>query len=173
MTLGSFTIRPAHREDIDSLVSMWLALNREQEAMDDRYVLAEDAAKRWRNDLPEWISHELHRILIAVFDDSIAGFIHAYRWNDPPIYKPVPAIFIDDLYVASNYRGMGLGSKMLEAVKQWGIEEGVKRFRLRVLAKNREAIRFWEKNGGDAMVVTYTLWEPTAPIKSFTSSQRN
>ena len=157
MDPASYTIRSARRLDARFVTALWLALHREHEALDGRYVLSDDADQRWHNDFKVWVEDDTHTILLGCFQDEVVGFIHAYRRLEPPIYKDAPEVYIDEVYVTPAHRARGLGTALLNAVRAWGAEGGAEWIRLRTLARNTEGIKFWEKHGGEALAVTYTL----------------
>ena len=154
---SAFTLRPAQRGDAAAVGDLWLALHREHEAMDDRYVLADDAAQRWRNDFLVWVDDRTHRLMLGCAGDEIVGFIHAYRHVDAPIYALAPEVYIDEIYVTPAHRRCGLGAALLASVREWGIEHGAEWIRLHTLAANEAGRRFWEKHGGRALSVVYTI----------------
>ena len=61
------------------------------------------------------------------------------------------AIHLEDLIVSEKYRGLGLGTKLLDAVVKYGKEIGVKRISWEVLDWNEPAIKFYESKGANVM----------------------
>jgi len=49
--------------------------------------------------------------------------------------------------IKDEYQGLGLGSKLMEELITFGLEENVKKIRLTVLAHNERGIRLYEKYG--------------------------
>lgn len=62
-----------------------------------------------------------------------------------------PVIHLEDLIVKEAYRGNGIGGQLLDAVVQYGHDQGVKRISWEVLDWNEDAIRFYESKGARVM----------------------
>lgn len=82
--------------------------------------------------------------LIALDKDQIVGFstyfIAYYSWSGK-------AIYLDDLYVMQNYRGLGIGSKLFEHVLEIAKNEHCKKVKWQVSNWNSKAIEFYLKRG--------------------------
>ncbi len=150
-------IRRATKDDADAVLASWLALLREHAAMDDRFAPAEDAAQRWRNDYPVWLQDGTRRLYVAEANGAIVGFISAYRWAPPPIYRFEEMVFIDELYVRPEARGAGWGRQLVEAVQAWGVSFGAVQIRLRALAANDAGVAFWKSIGAQPFVVELAM----------------
>lgn len=57
------------------------------------------------------------------------------------------SLYLDDLYVKEEYRGQGIGRKLLDHVLKLGWKEKCRRVRWQVLDWNESAIDFYEKIG--------------------------
>jgi GNAT superfamily N-acetyltransferase len=89
--------------------------------------------------------------------------VTAERWTSLPIYRHVPEIYIDELYVTPEFRRRGIGRTLVDTVTEWGKSVGVERLRAGVLASNDQGREFWEKAGLQAFTVTYTV--DLAPVE--------
>ncbi len=58
-----------------------------------------------------------------------------------------PALHLEDLIVSEKYRGMGVGSALLDAVVRHGQALGVRRVSWEVLDWNEPAIEFYQSRG--------------------------
>lgn len=58
-----------------------------------------------------------------------------------------PVVLLEDVIVASRYRGNGIGSRMLDHILQWAEEEGFLRVSLLTDADNQGAQRFYQRLG--------------------------
>ncbi|OIQ29299.1 MAG: GNAT family N-acetyltransferase [Bacteroidetes bacterium MedPE-SWsnd-G2] len=61
------------------------------------------------------------------------------------------SLHLEDLIVASHFRGQGLGTLLLDEVVKYGKSLGVKRINWEVLDWNTPAIEFYEKKGANVM----------------------
>ena len=150
-------IRRAAKGDLERLSRLWMDLLESQAELDDRFGPSDDAQVRWRNDFPEWIHRESRRVFVSEESGEIHGFVTAERWTSLPIYKHVPEIYIDELYVTQEFRRRGIGRALVDAVAEWGKSVGVERLRAGTLASNELGRKFWEKVGGRAFTVTYAV----------------
>lgn len=66
--------------------------------------------------------------------------------------------YLQDIYVANDVRGRGLGTRLLREVAAWSDEQGADHLRLSVDRDNTAAQTFYEKHGlsfrGDEMIYT-------------------
>lgn len=86
-----------------------------------------------------------------VFEDKgeIKGFILAQTQTTPPYncFKPLSLVYIMDILVDSNTRGLGIGTKLIDKVKAWSLEQGVDYIELSVLTKNSKAYELYLREG--------------------------
>ncbi len=156
-TTPDISLRAAIPADLEVLCKLWTNLMAEHEALDDRFECSEDAAQRWKNDFPIWLEDSTRQFIVTVLDKEIIGFVQAHRQTEPPIYKEVPEIYIDEIFVDDRFRSLGIGRALLEAVKKWAVEVGAERLRFCVLAANEAGALFWEREGAKPLAITYTI----------------
>lgn len=91
------------------------------------------------------IDSDREDIFVAVDDDMIYGFIHVIESETPPYDCFVPRKFatIMDLYVRPDCRRKGIGTLLLDAVRQWAHLRNLDYLELNVLAENEDGIRFY------------------------------
>jgi len=155
--MSDATIRPARPSDTDAVAALWRAFLEEQTVVEQRVAMADDAVERWRNDFPLWLEDSTRKFLVAEIDDTIAGFAHAHRWGPPPILAESAEVYIDDVYVAAEFRGEGHGDALVEALRTWAESLNADRLRLGVLAENTTGRTFWEAQGAQPLALTYTI----------------
>ncbi|MCS3698156.1 GNAT family N-acetyltransferase [Salinibacter ruber] len=150
-------VRRAQPDHQSAVGDLWAQLLEEQEAMEERFGVAEDARDRWENDFPQWLDDETYRVYVAEVDGEVVGFATAHRWGPPPIYAESSEVFIDELYVRPDDRRQGLGSQLVQAVRDWTGRIGAQRLRLNVLAANEEARAFWAAQEARPLTVTLAV----------------
>ena len=72
-------------------------------------------------------------------------------------YMPAKICYIGLMYVEPQFRGMGLISKVFEALAQWSKNQGVAEYKLDVYAENSSAIKAYEKLGFKASLIEMRL----------------
>jgi GNAT superfamily N-acetyltransferase len=117
-------IRPSAAEDIQELKQIFL------EARQSTFTWAEPGAFRL-DDFEQETYGE--KILVAVTEDSTAGFISLWEYDH----------FIHHLYIRNNFQGKGIGSALLDAAA------GTVGYplRLKCLERNTKALSFYQKKG--------------------------
>jgi GNAT superfamily N-acetyltransferase len=93
------------------------------------------------------LSDDSHSVLVAEgAKGAVSGYV-AVHWL-PYLMLPGPEGYISELFVAESARGAGLGSKLLEVVKDMAIGRGCSRLML-VNRKTRESYQrgFYRKLG--------------------------
>ncbi|HCS60464.1 MAG TPA: GNAT family N-acetyltransferase [Microbacterium sp.] len=139
-------IRPVEQSDRPG----WERLFREYR---DFYALKHDEAVidtvwRWLNDE----SHELNA-LIAVQGVESIGLAHWRRFARPS--RGGAAIFLDDLFTASDARGHGVGAAMITRLQEIAAEEGLLEVRWITSESNTDAQRLYERVAQRSPFFTY------------------
>lgn len=88
-------------------------------------------------------------VLIATVTEQPAGF--ALFFHNYSTFLAKPGIYLEDLYVREAWRSRGVGSALLQAVREEAINRGCGRYEWSVLNWNRRAIDFYEKMGAKPM----------------------
>ena len=96
------------------------------------------------NNIKEVILSDDHIALVAIVDEEVAGWIHAFK---AVFLESNPFIEIGGLVVDENYRGKGIGKKLVESIKQWCVEKQISILRVRSQVKRKEAHQFYMNNG--------------------------
>ena len=84
-------------------------------------------------------------VIIADVDSVPAGF--ALYFHNFSTFLAKPGIYLEDLFVRSEYRGIGIGQALLERLAQIAIERDCGRLEWSVLDWNVDAIRFYKRLG--------------------------
>lgn len=91
-------------------------------------------------DINKYIDNENRQIYFAYINEDLAGqIILKTNWNN--------YCFIEDVRVAANYKGNGIGKQLIEVAKEWTISKGLKGITLETQNNNASACKFYEKCG--------------------------
>ena len=153
----SVEIRRATRDDRAEAVALWTALHHEHEALDARYVLADDAAARWATDFADWVRSDTDRVWLAVAGAAAVGLLTAHLTTPAPTFAPALMVWVDDLYVAPAARGRGTGRRLLDEARVWAHGLGATEIRAGVLAANPAGRGFWTREGASDVSVVVTI----------------
>lgn len=96
--------------------------------------------------------------LIAQSDDQIAGCV-TYTW-DFAIWSGGPILRVDDLIVDEKYRGLGVGTALMQALAERALERGAK-MRWEVEPSNENALKFYARLGVTLRDKIVARWSPT------------
>ncbi len=78
------------------------------------------------------------RIYVIEVDMKIVGYIYAYIYD-------INCIHLEEMYIKEEYRGLGLGSKMLREFEKCSRSKDIKRITLNVYMWNSLGINLYEK----------------------------
>lgn len=87
--------------------------------------------------------------LIAELDGQPVGY--ALYFFNFSTFLTRPGIYLEDLYVRPDYRGMGIGKKLLVSLAQIAVEKNCGRVEWSVLDWNEPAIKFYRSVGAVPM----------------------
>jgi GNAT superfamily N-acetyltransferase len=134
------TIRPATRADIPRILAFIRALAAYERA--PKAVTATEASLEREGFGP----HPFYFCLIAEHNGQTAGyaiyFFNYSTWVGPGIY-------LEDIFVELELRGLRIGKALLERVAAIAVEKGCKRLQWAVLDWNTPAIEFYRAMGAE------------------------
>ncbi|MBL7661648.1 GNAT family N-acetyltransferase [bacterium] len=85
------------------------------------------------------------KMLVGRVDDEIKGY--AIYFNNFSSFRCKPGMYLEDLYVDPNTRGLGLGKALLKEVARIAQAQGCVRYEWVVLDWNTKAQEFYESLG--------------------------
>jgi GNAT superfamily N-acetyltransferase len=88
-------------------------------------------------------------VVIGYAGDAVAGF--ALFFHNYSTFLGQPGIYLEDLYVAPEWRGHGFGKRLLSHLAALAVERGCGRLEWSVLDWNEPAIGFYKKLGARPM----------------------
>jgi len=136
-------IRPATRADIPQILTYIRALAAYERAP-DAVTATEEGLER-----DGFGPNPIYFCLMAVHDGKAAGF--AFFFYNYSTWLGRPGIYLEDLFVEPELRGLGIGKALLERVAATAIEKGCQRLEWAVLDWNTPAIEFYREMGAEFM----------------------
>lgn len=95
------------------------------------------------------------RVIIAEWDGKPAGFaLFFYNYST---WLGRPGLYLEDLFVRTEFRGKGIGKALLLYLGRLAVEENCGRFQWQVLDWNSPAIHFYESLGAKVMKEWLTM----------------
>ncbi|MEF8781302.1 MAG: GNAT family N-acetyltransferase [Haloferacaceae archaeon] len=126
-------IRRVARESLEESYESALGGDRVEEGIESWY-----SAERLREEIPD----DDRPIVVALEDDSIVGFAQSYLAK-----RREPVGEIDWIHVGPEFRGEGIGSRLLERVEELLRDRGATRLEGRALLANPTGRTFYEREG--------------------------
>lgn len=139
MSADNVSIRMANRGDVDAIHDMILALAR---ATDEEEKVSSDPLDFLRHGFG---AEPLFEAMIAERAGEPVGLcLFFYTFST---WLGEPGVFVQDLYVADDERGRGLGRRLMAAVAGYGLERKATHLRLSVYSWNSAAKDFYDRVG--------------------------
>ncbi len=143
-------VRPVKREEVDEVGKLWFELvTFHREISDMMPIPAEDGAERYAARI-RWSVDDNHvQTFVAEDEGRLVGYVFGTVVDLlPETFKDERAGILGDIYVSTDKRGTGVGTALVQAMKDWFKLRGVSHYELHVAAMNEQGIRFWEKTMG-------------------------
>ena len=136
-------LESAVMSDVDRLVELWVALARDQRAYDSHL---EPAANR--GPVRETIARHIvvDGVTVARSTDETVGFA-MFGLEHGDYEQSVTRGVVHNLFVLPEWRGRGIGGRLLDAAEVALADAGADVFSLEAMATNEGARRFYERHG--------------------------
>ncbi len=142
-----FTIRSGRREDAADAARLWMQSAKEHTSHDPIYTTSPSAERVMQRFLADLTSSSHAFLFVAEYDGRTVGFVSGELRESSPTFRPKTWASVDDVFVESNYRNLGVGRALVEGVKAWAKERGADGISLQVAAANARARKFYEDLG--------------------------
>lgn len=144
MTQPQFKIRPATIQDVPAIFSLILALADYEKLSDqvtgDSQTLQADLFGE---------NSCIEAIVAEIEPNQIVGF--ALFFTSYSTFLTRRGIYLEDLFVLSEYRGIGIGKALITSLAQIAVSRGYGRFEWSVLDWNEPAIAFYTRIGAEIL----------------------
>lgn len=141
--MSTTAVRPIQPADIRRVVELVHELATYEKAPDECHLTEAQLEAALFCAKPALFGH------VATVDGDVVGcalwFLNFSTW------RGVHGIYLEDLYVSPEHRGLGLGRRLLAALAEECWENGYERLEWAVLDWNEPALRFYRSLGAVAM----------------------
>lgn len=113
----------------------------------ERFQYAEPViSEEWYQEL---LNNPSKSLFVAERDGLVIGLLYLIMKPAPddPIFKPQIVAYIEEVAVAREFRGRGVGRQLMDWVREWAQIRGADAIELDVWEQNKGAINFYEKLG--------------------------
>ena len=145
-------IRSADREDLGSLTAL----------LETLFSLEEDFVVdggRQRRGLELLLESDRGRLLVAEADGAVVGMCSGQLTISTA--EGGPAVLVEDVVVREDWRGRGIGARLMDAVADWAMERGATRLQLLADRNNASALDFYTHLGWSATQLICLRNRPT------------
>ena len=136
------TFRYAKRKDVALILTFIKELAR-YEQLEQEVVATEELLEEWLFD------KEKAEVVFAVVDEKEIGF--ALFFHNFSTFLGRSGIYLEDVYIRTEYRGRGYGKAMFQKLAQIAVERGCGRLEWWCLDWNTSSIAFYKSLGAEAM----------------------
>ena len=106
-------------------------------------------------DLEHLLENPLFIVLAVLIGEEVCGGLTAYVL--PSYRQPRPEVFVYDVAIAGDHQGQGLGTKLLDALKNHSRQEGLGPIWVAAHERDEGAVAFYRATGGvEERVVHFT-----------------
>ena len=108
----------------------------------------------------EFLADRRHRLMVALDNDLVVGFVSAVIYLHPD--KPAPELWINEIGVAPTHQRQGIGKALLRAMLDHAKESGCTEAWVLTERTNPAAMNLYKTAGGvetvpDSIMFTFTL----------------
>jgi len=135
--------RPATLADLDTLLAFEQGIITAERPFDP--TLREGEIHYY--DLSAYIASPDVEVTVAELNGEIIGSGYARLETAKDYYKHERYAYLGFMYVKPEFRGRGVNSTVLEALKTWVRSRGISEIRLEVYHNNYPAVKAYEKAG--------------------------
>jgi GNAT superfamily N-acetyltransferase len=141
--ISGFEIRQARPEDVPLVLGFIRAIA-EYEKLGHEVVATEENLHKYL-----FSEGKVAEVVIGYYQDKPVGF--ALFFHNFSTFLAKPGIYLEDLFVYEEYRGMGFGKKLLTYLAALAAERGCGRMEWAVLDWNEPSINFYKSLGARIM----------------------
>jgi GNAT superfamily N-acetyltransferase len=149
-----FTLRDARAEDIPAIVGLIRELAEYERAPHECH--ADEALLRRHLFGPKPFAEAI----VAERDAAVCGF--ALFFHNYSTWLTLPGLYLEDLYVKPEVRGLGIGKALLVRLAEIAVSRGCGRMEWSVLTWNEPAIGFYRSLGAVPME-EWRVWRLAGP----------
>ena len=146
-TAEDLLIRRADRSDVEKLTKLMLLFQRHMEKSNPRvWRITEEGEAHLREEIEEMLAKEDGRMLVAVKDGAIVGFIYG-KFSHRTTYTPNNIGRNSVLYVKERFRRRGIGRRLVGELCRFFASKNVEEVTLNYIIGNKEGEGFWKTLG--------------------------
>ncbi len=151
-------VRSAVEKDLDRVAELWAEMIDLHHDLDGRFWQRRpDGPDIFREWMAAACEDEKRVLIVAEVDGCVAGFVHGSVSGAPSPMEDKTSAAITDVSVGFDYRGKGVGRKIMSVALARFAELGAEDVTLLAAVKNECAVGFYEALGFERHFIT--MWK--------------
>ena len=140
-------IREAVPGDVSELKVLWTEFMDYHSDLDSDYARSDDALAKWTDYIYAKFEDDSAKILVAVEDKIVVGYIGAMIRMYPPVWTLTKYGYIEEIAVTEHFRRKGIASQLLVAAQKWLLSQGISRIKVNIDTANEASQGFFRRQG--------------------------
>lgn len=136
------TIREIARKDLNDVLELRVRFALFEKSLDSEVEFNEEVKNRLKNELIDSFKRHFPYYFIVIRGKDIIGYINIYSYPDLP-----KVVYVGEFFVEKQFRGKGIGKKLLEAAFGFLKGQGIQEIRLNTYQDNKVGINFFCQAG--------------------------
>ena len=141
--MDEITTRTAILEDLETLLTFEQGIIKAERPFDETLKLGQISYY----DIRQMILETETEVAVAEINGRIVGSGYAKIIEAKPYYTFDKYAYLGFMYTDSDFRGLGINSKIIQYLKDWCISQNINEMRLDVYETNQSAVKAYEKYG--------------------------
>ena len=139
----NITFRKAVREDKESINNLFIEMVKtvNERMIKDGIEPYKELENGYNGEIDKFFDNDDFFIYVACDDDKVVGFLSIC------VFKDLDYIYLDDYSVSDKYRGLGIGSKLMEMAFKYVEDNNISTVQTHVESANHESREFYKKRG--------------------------
>jgi len=140
-----YKICEAAKGNLEEVVPLWRELMEIHKELDPA-SFAGINEELYKQELLEHYISDTKEIFVSIYNGLVVGYITASIWTGFR-YNTIKYCTIGDLMVDSHFRKEGIGTSLIETVKNWAKQKNAERIELSLIHKNTKGYEFFKRYG--------------------------
>lgn len=140
--VSKFSIREAQKEDVGIILQLIKELAAYENLL-DKVTASEEVL------VDSIFTKKKAEVILAEYEGKPIGYaLYFYNFST---FLGRHGVYLEDIYIRSEYRGMGFGRKILSFIAKRAKEQGCERFEWACLNWNEPSMKFYKEMGAHPM----------------------
>ena len=146
---GDVTIRAATMDDYSAICQLFHELDDHHVRIRPDVFQHFNGPPRRRDVITRLVDDRQGEIFLAEVGKEIVALatVHVKDCPDAPMFRPCKIAVMDNLVVSQDYRGAGVGKKLLDRVAKWAESRNIPSINISVWIENESGMSFFAANG--------------------------